>query len=232
MRISLIGPGDLQYHFTELLNISQEETEQSIRNIGKVLAKSGADVMLTPDRGISFEVAKIFRENSPAGKVIGAVPMSDTEFGVGHLSAYMKAEVEGKPVFDEYIDSENWYKHDICLAAMGDCLLFLGKSLGSLGELALGFYIYKLFSKKKPGATVDRRSIGSHLQAGKVIPFTAIIYLPFVKERLDFELESYVEKVGGRVIHAKNILELGTIIGELIEIYSSKSHFREQNIKK
>lgn len=67
---------------------------------------------------------------------------------------------------------------------------------------------------------MEREDIGSHIHAGKIIPFTAIIYLPFVKERLDFETEAYIRYVGGRVIYARNSKELKTILKKLCDEYA------------
>jgi len=125
-----------------------------------------------------------------------------------HILRYMDAEVDGERVFDDFIDAGNWYKLDVSKAATGDDVLLLGKSLGSVGEFALGFYIYKLLAKKKPLVKVERDDIGTHIRAGKIIPFTAIIYLPFVKERLDYEIEAYIKKVGGKIIYVRDPDEL------------------------
>jgi len=48
-----------------------------------------------------------------------------------------------------------------------DAVLLLGKSLGSLGELCYGFYLYKLFAGKKPGANTARESIHKEARARK-----------------------------------------------------------------
>lgn len=151
MRISLIGPGDVEYHFRKLLGMPKEELERHIGELGGVLAESGTDIVLTPDKGISLEVAKIYKISDPKGKVYGTIPESDKEYGIGHIKPYMNEKVGGSLLFDEFIDAGNWYKLDVSKAATGDVVLLLGKSLGAIGELALGFYIFKLLAKKKPG---------------------------------------------------------------------------------
>ncbi|MGC9310269.1 MAG: hypothetical protein ACP5E4_00940 [Candidatus Aenigmatarchaeota archaeon] len=50
--------GDIDFHFIKLLGMSRDEFGRNITEIGHVLADSGADIVLTPDRGISLEVAK------------------------------------------------------------------------------------------------------------------------------------------------------------------------------
>ena len=208
MRISIIGVGDVEYHFQRLLGMSKEEFTRHIDGIGEVLAQSGIDIVITPDMGSPLEVAKVFRSKKPRGRVYGLVPKSDLDFGMEHILRYMDAEVDGERVFDDFIDAGNWYKLDVSKAATGDDVLLLGKSLGSVGEFALGFYIYKLLAKKKPLVKVERDDIGTHIRAGKIIPFTAIIYLPFVKERLDYEIEAYIKKVGGKIIYVRDPDEL------------------------
>ncbi len=38
MRISILAPGDIEYHFQELLKIPKEKFENEINNIAKTLA--------------------------------------------------------------------------------------------------------------------------------------------------------------------------------------------------
>lgn len=222
MRISLIGPGDVEYHFQQLLGMSKEEFERHVDEIGAVLAQSGSDIVLTPDQGIPLNVAKTFRMKNPRGKVYGLVPKADLEFGMEHILRYMDSEVQGEKVFDDFINAGNWYKLDVSKAATGDDVLLLGKSLGSIGEFALGFYLYKLLAHKKPGVAVEREDIGSHIRAGRIIPFTAIIYLPFVKERMDYEIEAYIRKVGGKILYVRNPQELKNVLEGLQDEYNGK----------
>jgi len=220
MRVSLIGPGDMKFHFNELLKISQEDMNKHIYELSEALAKSKCELVILPDKGIAFDVAKKYKELGGKG-VIGTAPLSDGELGASHLRPFMEARIEGRKLIDEIIDTRSWYKQDATQALFGDCVLLLGKSLGSMGELNLGFYIYKLFSKKTESSKkIDE--ILSHAWAGKKIPFTLIVYLPFVKEKLDYETENYIKKSGGRIAYAKNIEEFQNILGVLAKEYCSK----------
>ena len=139
LRISLIGAGNIQYHYFGLLKIKEEELNKELESISEVLANSGYEIVLLPDRGICFELAKRYQAKG-GKKVIGTVPLSDKDFGIKHLQPYMEATINGKKVFDEFIDTNNWYKQDLIHCILGDAILMLGNSLGSLGELVYGYY--------------------------------------------------------------------------------------------
>ncbi|MGC9310268.1 MAG: hypothetical protein ACP5E4_00935 [Candidatus Aenigmatarchaeota archaeon] len=151
--------------------------------------------------------------------MVATIPKSDREFEIDHLSTTLNLNIGNGPLIDEVIDTKDWYRQDFLQATFGDVLLFLGKSLGSIGEFAFGFYIYRLLSKKKFEVKTRRTGIGTQIRAGKSIPFIAIVYLPFVRECLDYELEAYVKKVGGRIIYVGNSLELAKVTESLVQEY-------------
>ncbi|MBN2094542.1 MAG: hypothetical protein JW727_00690 [Candidatus Aenigmarchaeota archaeon] len=228
MRISLIGPGDMKYHFEELLKMKPQELEKHLSEIATALSNSGCDIVLTPDKGVSLEVAKQVKDKKSGVKIYGTVPKSDVEYGIRHIQPYMNEVVDGVPLFDELIDAGNWYKLDVSKAATGDVVLVLGKSLGAIGELALGFYIYKLLTKKKPGVQPKSMDIGNHIRAGKTLPFSAIIYLPFARGKLDYELEAYIKKVGGRVYYVNKSAELEETFKKLKAEYEEGTVSRDE----
>jgi hypothetical protein len=213
LRISLIGPGDINYHFGELFKMPQEEINKNIFEISEALAQNKVDIVIVPDKGICFEIAKKYREFG-GKKVIGSVPVSDTDFGIKHLAPYIETKIEGKRLIDEIIDAKTWYQQDATHCLYGDCVLLLGKSLGSIGELSLGFYISKIIAKKE--------NLSKNIRAGKVIPFTVIIYNPFVKSPLSFEMEAYIKKAGGRYIYINNASELKELLAKLTKEYNFK----------
>lgn len=135
LRVCLIGAGDIQYHYNELLKIPSDKFNKHLTKIAKVLAKN-SEIVLLPDRGISFEIAKRYKELG-GQKVIGTVPVSDNTFGIKHLEPFITATVEGTKIFDETIDTNNWYKQDLTHCLFGDVILMLGNTLGSLGELVV-----------------------------------------------------------------------------------------------
>ena len=211
LRVSLIGAGDIEYHYFRLLKLSKKKFEKEIEKIAKTLADLEVELVLLPDRGICFEIAKIYKKFG-GKKVYGTVPYSDREFGIKHLIPYITAKVDGRKVFDKIINTCNWYKQDLTCCLYGDITLMLGNSLGSLGELVYGFYLYKLFAGAKPKVKIKRDKIHSEIRAGRKIPFSTIIYLPFFKERLNSEIESYIKKLNGKIYYINTSQKLKTLL--------------------
>ena len=214
MRISIIGAGAVESHYVEILGIKKEEVLKEINDISKVLANSGHDIVLLPDRGMPFEVAKLYKELG-GKKAYGTVPLNDKDFGIGHLKEYIEAETNGKKVFDKIINTDNWYKQDMTMGLYGDAILLLGLSTGSLGELSYAYYLYKIFKGHKPGVKGDGKSLHSEIVAGENIPLTTYAYKPFIKDKLPYELEKYIEKFWGKLVYVKNSKELGSILSRL-----------------
>jgi hypothetical protein len=218
LRISLIGGRDLGYHYSELLGIPRQKLDKEIESISKILADLPLELVLLPDRGISFEVAKLYKRFN-GGKVYGTVPVSDNDFGIKHLEPYINAEINGKKVIDKIIDTQNWYKQDLTCCIYGDYILMLGTSLGSLGELVYGYYLYKLFMGEKPEVNVMKKKIHEEVRCGEHLPFGAIVYKPFVKDKLPCEIEEYIKKLKGNVNYVNNPKELKEKLEKLIKEY-------------
>ncbi len=200
MRIVLSGPGDIDYHFGELLKIPKEKMDKHIVNITRSLLDY--ELVLLPDKGISLEIAKKYKELN-GKKLIATLPKDDSEIGIKHLQSYLDLGL-----FDEIINTKTWYKHDLTHNLFGDIILFLGNSLGSVGELSYGFYLYKLLGKNITKLNFDMR-------AGQNIPLTIFIYKPFVKDKLSFEIESYIKKAQGQIFYIENAEELKEKLKEL-----------------
>ena len=211
LRISLIGPGDIPYHYYDLLGLEETVFMDHVTRLAQILARGNAELVLLPDRGVSFELARQYKQH--AGKrVLGTVPASDTDFGIAHLTPYMEADVGGKRVFDTFIDTGDWYRQDLTHCIFGDAILLLGMSLGSLGELAYGFYLYKLFTGKKPGVRVDLTRIHPEARAGSRIPYTLLAYEPFLASPLPRELTAYIQQAGGRIIPLREPEDLAGVL--------------------
>jgi len=212
LRVSLIGPGDIKFYYFNLLKLPKAKFYKQIEEIAKVLKESEIELVLLPDKGVSFEVAKKYKELGGAQRVYATMPLSDTDFIISHLFKYLNAKVSGKKIFDEIIDTQNWYKQDLTHCTYGDFTLMLGNSLGSLGEFAYGFYLYKIFKN-----SARRKKVHPEIRAGEKIPFSAIVYKPFIKEKLNYEIEAYIKKVGAEIYYAKSPIELKKIIKKLKE---------------
>lgn len=214
LRISLIGAGDIKFHYFDLLKISKNIFYKQVEGIAKALRDSGSEIVLLPDRGVSFEVAKKYKELS-GRKVYGTVPVSDKDFGIKHLKPYINTKINGRKLFDEIIDTQNWYKQDLTQCLYGDVVLMLGNSLGALGELVYGYYLYKLFLGNKPEIKPEKKSIHSEIRAGETVPFLVIVYEPFLKEKLNYEIEAYIKKLKGEVCYIKSPVGIKKLIEKI-----------------
>lgn len=207
MRISLIGAGDVDYHYFDILKLERDFFYNEIKEIAQVLVEKNVEPVLLPDKGISLEIAKLFK-GFGGKKVIATIPLNDKDFGVEHIKEYKNALSMGKRLFDETINTDNWYKQDLTCCLFADAILLLGLSTGSLGELAYAFYLYKLFNGDKPEVQAKREKIHPLILAGKNIPFTVFVYKPFLKENLPYEFEEYIKKYKGVVKYINSPAEL------------------------
>ncbi|MEM4357762.1 MAG: hypothetical protein QW244_00140 [Candidatus Pacearchaeota archaeon] len=207
LRVCLIGPGDVKFHYFDLLKIPEREFYKQVEGIARALQGAEVEIVLLPDRGVSFEVAKKYKEFG-GKKVYGTVPLSDKDFGIAHLRPYIDAKVNGKKVVDEIINTQNWYKQDLTHCIYGDVVLMLGNSLGSLGELVYGYYLYKLFVGDKPEVNTKKKRIHPEVRAGETVPFSVIIYKPFLKGKLNYEIEEYISKLKGKIYYVKSPAEI------------------------
>jgi len=71
MRISIIGVGDVEYHFQRLLGMSKEEFMRHIDGIGEVLAQSGIDIVITPDMGSPSKLQRSSGQKSRVAEYTG-----------------------------------------------------------------------------------------------------------------------------------------------------------------
>ena len=206
MRISLIGPGDVKFHYQELLDISKQKLDSELEQIAQSLVGSDVEIELLPDKGVSIEIAKLYKQKN-GKKVIGAVPKSDKTFGIEHLKPYIDTRIKNKPLFDEIIDSGDWFKHDLIKGLLGNAILYLGSSPGTDGERHYAVYLYKLMSGFKGGVEVSGKHIHPEIKAGN--NFTILAYQPFLSEgKLPKEDEAYMKKFGINLIYVKSPQDL------------------------
>lgn len=213
-RVSLIGPGDVAWHYERLLGIHNTEFNEHIEGLAEVLARNGHELSLLPDKGAPYELAKAYRRQSD-GIIVANVPASDTNIGIEHLQRYREAEIKGKPVFNKEIDTGTWYKQDVTHTLFADAVLLLGSSLGSLGELNLGYYVYNLLGGHKTKVQARKKRVNKEILAGREFTFTTLCYTPFMKDKLPVEIEAYIRKSGGQVQYIDNANELEKALKEL-----------------
>ena len=206
MRLSLIGPGDIEFHYSTLLGISKEKFDTETEKIAKILVESGIEIEILPDKGISFEIAKLYKKHG--GKmVIASIPKSDKTFGIKHLEPYINEKINNKPIFDEIIDSENWFKHDITKALFGNAVLLLGKSPGTELERNGAEYLLHIMKGLKENINVSLCKIHPELKADE--KYTIFVYSPFILGgKLSYEDELYIKEYGINLIYIKNPKEL------------------------
>jgi len=217
MRVCLIGPADIEFHYEKLLGIEEEDIDKHLDDIAMILAQTKQELVLLPERGAPYAIATRYKELG-GPKVIGAVPKSDKDFGIKHLEEFINGECpegSGKKIVDEIIDTKDWYKQDVVMSLFADTILFLGSEFGSIGELAYGYYLYKLFTGAKPGVNTKKNFIHPGIIAGERIPFNTIVYKPFMKDKLPFEIEQYIEKLGCKVFYVNTPQELAKVLVDL-----------------
>ena len=204
MRISLIGPGDVEFYFKHMLKKDTKWLKQHIDDIAETLVEVNATPVLLPDKGISLEIARRFKELG--GKtVIGTVPFEDVTFGIVHLQKYMELKVNGKPLFSQFINTGDWFKQDLIMGLHGEKCLVLGFSLGALGELTYALYLLKLIKGVK--ISVEPQRIHPALNHN-YNNFSVILYKPFLITTRFKELESYANKINVDLIYVKTKEEL------------------------
>lgn len=215
IRVDLIGPGDIKFHYEKLLRIKRSDLKKELEDIAKSLKSSGVEIALLPDDGVCLEIAKNFKQLN--GKVIGLVPKDDKVFGISHLKEYIETKVDNLNLFDEIINTGNWFKHDLTKCLFGDAVLCLGLSPGTDGERAYGVYLYKIVAGFKKGVSPDITKIHKEARAGRDMPYTIFIYQPFIKQKLSYEEEQYAKKFGINLIYVNSALELEKKLKELQE---------------
>jgi hypothetical protein len=197
-----MGPGDIEFHFHQLLGLKEREFRSELEKIAQSLVDSGVELELLPDKGICIELAKLYKQKG-GKRVTGTIPKSDTTFGTKHLEQYANEQVNGKPLFNEIINSGDWFKHDLIKGLLGNAILYLGASPGTDGERNYAIYLYKLISRFKEGVEISGKRIHPEIRAGK--DFSIFVYSPFLKAgKLAEEDEAYCKKFGINLVYVKN----------------------------
>ncbi|MFW5746880.1 MAG: hypothetical protein ACOCWQ_05020 [Nanoarchaeota archaeon] len=205
MRVSIIGAGDRQYHFGELLGMDDGIVDQHLEEIAEALAKNRAEVVLLPDRGVCVDLARHYRQSGGIS-VIATVPLKDEMFGISHLQPYREEVFAQGPLFTETVDTGSWFQQDAIITLLGDVVLMLGVTLGSLQELTFGLYLYKLFVGQKGGIEIARDCVHPQIRAGE--SFRVLCYRPFMRGPLNEEIEAYATKIGVEIIYIDDAQQL------------------------
>lgn len=122
MRIGIIGP-------------SKVIEKQKIFEIAGIVANSGNEIVVCPDKGSSSEYFALEYTKNKGKKVYEVVPLDDKEFGYSWVNVDL-----GK-----IINCKTWRNQPEKLNEETDILLCIGYSVGVLAEIA-----YTKWFKKKP----------------------------------------------------------------------------------
>ena len=122
MKIGIIGPSKLK-------------KKETISKLAEIIAKTGNEIILTPDKGSTSEFfAQEYLKNK-GKKVSLVVPLDDKEFGYNWVNLEL-----GK-----HINCKTWRNQPEKLNEETDVLLCIGYSTGGLIEIC-----YSKWFKKKP----------------------------------------------------------------------------------
>ncbi|MFA5855752.1 MAG: hypothetical protein WC867_00190 [Candidatus Pacearchaeota archaeon] len=213
MRITLLGPGEVEYHFQELLKIPKSKFISELESISQTLVDSDVELDLLPDTGVSLEIARLYKKHG-GKKVVATLPLSDKTFGIKHLEKYRNELINGKQLFDEEIDTGDWYKHDLTKGLFGNAILYLGNSPGTEIERNGAVYLYKLMKGFKENLDLARDKINPNIIADNNL--SLLVYSPFIiGGNLSKEDESYIERFGIKLFYIKDSKELKSIINKL-----------------
>lgn len=206
MRLTLIGPGNIPNHYYEFLKINEREFDLELEKIAKAIVDSNSEIELLPDKGVCIEIARLYKKQK-GKKIIGTVPKSDEKIGIKHLEPYINEQINNTPLFDQIIDSGDWYKHDMTKALFGNAILYLGSSPGSDLERNGSIYLFKLLSGNKKGIQIAGKFINPEIKADS--NYTVFVYTPFLKnKKLTPEDEFYLKKYGIRLAYIKDSNQL------------------------
>ena len=207
IRVAIIGPGNLEFYYQKLQKISKKKLESELEKIAKALIEADVEIVLVPDKGIDMEIARKYKKQR-GRRVIGTIPKSDKRYGINHLKSYMEEKINSKNIFDEFIDSGDWKEQSRLRGFFGDVVLSLGISPGSELEMNYSTYLFKLmkgFKKEVP----NLKGVHPQIRANKYVPYTYLIYVPFIKtKRLYPETEAYLKKYGIKLEYIKSPKDL------------------------
>lgn len=152
MKIGIIGPTKL----SSLTDVNKNSM-MIIKELVKVVAESGNEIVVTPDKGsVSEFFAKEYLENG-GRKVYSVIPLDDKEFGY----EWVNTEI-GKN-----INCSTWRNQPEKLNEESDALLCLGFSEGVLIEIAYSkwfhpkavFVIKEFISQELPREAIKKLSL-------------------------------------------------------------------------
>lgn len=129
VKIAILGPSDF-----DAWSKIDELHEFKIKDIVETIIEE--EIIITPTKESVAEYVGALYKSLGGKKLIGIIPMDDTEFGIENLDEFS---------CDEIINSVTWRNNACKYNDESDILLVLGFSEGVLAEIALS----KWFNKPK-----------------------------------------------------------------------------------
>ncbi len=201
VRISIVGTGDTTI-IEKTMGLTKEDIDNHLNSIAKELAEHTVELIVLS--GIEIELAKKFKIMG-GQTVIAPIPIEDKDIGISHITQYIKSEIKKFPLFDGFIDTVDWFRADFVRPLLGDILLVLGYSPGTLMEIGAGLYMYKVITGKKEGANLEiEDSLLREIRAGKSFPYEIWVYKPFVSSALPKEVNKYCDKLNAKLSYIKS----------------------------
>jgi hypothetical protein len=169
MKVSVLGSGDI-LKICKYGKMKKRDINNLLEGIGKILAKYRVEIVIIPDRGVPYIVAKFYKKYGGT-KVIGLIPPGKDKFGIEHIKPQLH-------IVDEKIKVPSWYHADGEVAASGDIALCVGFSPGVMRDIA-ALKFHRKFLGNKTKLVIFNNTISSRLH-------------PEVEEELDV---IYIEKL-------------------------------------
>jgi len=191
MKIGILGPGNISL-ISKYTRLSEKDVQDFVENFGKFLAQKGFEIVIAVDRGIPYEVAKVYKRNG-GKKVYGVCPESHEKYKDMKEEAirlYME-------VVDEEIKVASWYHLNGEIASFSDVAVVFGLSCGTMADIVFLYFQYKYLGCET----------------------NLIIYLPSFSSKLHPEIEEGLSIKGKKVDYVENFKELKQ---KLFEIQKAK----------
>ena len=161
LRVAILGPGEISL-ISKYTDLSKEDVEKFIHEFGKFLAQECFEIVIAVDRGLPYEIAKIYKKYE-GKKVYGVNPQSHEKYQKGKEEA-IKPYME---VVDEEIKVPSWYHLNGEIASFSDVAVVFGLSCGTMADIVFLYFHYKY--------------LGSNTKL--------IMYLPSMSSKLHPEIE-------------------------------------------
>ena len=126
MIIGLLGPTNVK-KYCDILGFELSEYKYFLEKIAEHLAKTGHEIIIMPSQNQTSQsiVAQTYKDYR-GKKVIGIIPMDDTEWGLLDIDEHFA---------DENINCGTWRNQPETFCEKSDILLVIGLSPGAMIEL-------------------------------------------------------------------------------------------------